>query len=438
MLTKSINYYREVAMLALIGVCLALVANISTTEAAVDITLIGPPGSGKGTVGDEFSRRYGIPRISTGDLVRSEVVAGSEFGLAVKALTENGGLIVDGTPLSHELLSKVKTELSKPKYANGVVFDGYPRTQWQARELEKMLSSLGRKINLAPQLVVPKEVLIERTQGRLVCNKCGISFHTNFKPPKEEMKCDRCCKALTKRADDSLETAKKRIELYEKEVASLLSFYQSQGVLKTIDGTADSQIVFSEIQNAIDPTGLLRRDYLAGTISSYPGPRPDVPRMYNIVEIYENPALFRSISERMAEVVMSADVDFIAAPEARGWGLAGAVAFLTGKPLISIRKPGKLPRDADLAKLEYSTAYSNDAIEMIKKPEYLGKTAVIIDDGNSTGGTALAVKSLLAQAGITGKGILTAIKYHYKKPQSEYLQWLESNGFEASYYDLGL
>lgn len=405
-------------------------------SAAIDLTMIAPPNGGKGTIGDGLSKRLSLPRLSSGDIVRAEINNGTEFGKAVRELTQKGGLIADESPLGRQLFEKVRIELAKPKYANGVILDGYPRTLKQAVELKSALSSMGRQIEYSPHLQVPREVLIERSQGRLSCPACKLSYHRTLRPPKIEMQCDRCCGLLVARADDDLEVVLSRIATYEGLIPDVLKFYHDQGSLIEVDGTAGAENVIGQLQSIVDPSGILDRDYLKTSISSVPGLKPEMPRFYNIVEIYENPPLMKSLVDRMSEVLRVARADYIVAPEARGWGLAGSVSVATGTPMIAVRKAGKLPKSDSLLKIDYSTAYSNDSLEMVGRAEYENKTAVIIDDGNSSGGTALAVRDLLNKAGIKTLGVITAIKYHYRPPLKEYQDWLKSGAFEINYYDL--
>jgi len=199
--------------------------------------LLGPPGAGKGTQAKQLSSKLALSHISTGDLLRQNVSAHSSLGVEAKSYMEKGLLVPD------ELVAKMLQErLRQPDGKKGFILDGYPRNLNQANTLSGMLKDLGMDIDAVFYLDTSDAVIIQRLSGRLVCSNCGFNFHIKNMPPRVAMVCDNCGGKLYQRIDDKEETVKKRLEVYKKEVASLIEYYDAQGKLQRLnaDGPADS------------------------------------------------------------------------------------------------------------------------------------------------------------------------------------------------------
>ena len=191
------------------------------------LIMFGPPGAGKGTQADILGRRYGIKKISTGDALRDVIRSGSELGEQVKDLMDQGKFVPD------EIVTDIiRDRFSSPDCANGFILDGFPRNLAQAEALVDM----GIKVNKALLIDVPDEVLVDRVQGRVMCDKCGASYHLKNNPPAVEGVCDKCGGRLVQRKDDEPETVKARLEVYHKETEPLKDFYKKLGNLKLVEG----------------------------------------------------------------------------------------------------------------------------------------------------------------------------------------------------------
>ena len=190
------------------------------------LIMFGPPGAGKGTQADILCRRYGIKKISTGDALREVIRSGSELGEQVKDLMDQGKFVPD------EIVTEIiRDRVSSPDCANGFILDGFPRNLAQAEALVDM----GIKVNKALLIDVPDEVLVDRVQGRVMCDKCGASYHLKNNPPAVEGVCDKCGGKLVQRKDDAPETVKARLEVYHKETEPLKDFYAQRGLLKPVE-----------------------------------------------------------------------------------------------------------------------------------------------------------------------------------------------------------
>ena len=190
------------------------------------LIMFGPPGAGKGTQADILGRRYGIKKISTGDALRDVIRSGSELGEQVKDLMDQGKFVPD------EIVTEIiRDRVSSPDCANGFILDGFPRNLAQAEALVDM----GIKVNKALLIDVPDEVLVDRVQGRVMCDKCGASYHLKNNPPAVEGVCDKCGGKLIQRHDDEPETVKARLEVYHRETEPLKAFYAQRGLLKSVE-----------------------------------------------------------------------------------------------------------------------------------------------------------------------------------------------------------
>ena len=206
------------------------------------IIMLGAPGAGKGTQAKMIAERYKIPHISTGDIFRANIKNNTELGLEAKKYMDQGLLVPD------ELTVKILLDrVAKEECADGYVLDGFPRTIPQAQVLEDALARQGEKIDYAVNVDVPDENIVRRMSGRRACLKCGATYHVEHIPPKAEGICDTCGSELVLRDDDRPETVQNRLKVYHDQTQPLIDFYTARGVLKTVDGTADMQDVFSAI-----------------------------------------------------------------------------------------------------------------------------------------------------------------------------------------------
>jgi adenylate kinase len=213
----------------------------------LNLTLFGPPGSGKGTQAGSLTQHFGIPQVSTGDLFRSETSVGTPLGRKVKEYLDRGDLVPDDITME-----VVRGRLEKPDTSRGVLFDGFPRTVAQAAELDGMLRSMGRRMDRVIFVQVPTEMLVNRMAGRLTCQKCGRTYHPELAPPADDMRCDVDGTELVMREDDRPETARRRIAVYLEQTLPVLSHYRQQRVVSDIDGTGGIDEVRARILRAID------------------------------------------------------------------------------------------------------------------------------------------------------------------------------------------
>ncbi|MDD5115852.1 MAG: adenylate kinase [Candidatus Omnitrophica bacterium] len=206
------------------------------------IVLLGPPGAGKGTQAKRLAERLGLPHISTGDILRQNVKAGTPLGKEAKGIMEKGLLVPD------ELVASMLDErFNNPDIKKGFILDGYPRTLSQVKTLDGIMSAKTLAVDLVVYLDTSDEVIIKRLTGRLVCSKCGANFHTVNMPPKVKGICDNCQGTLYQRSDDNEVTVRKRLEVYKNEVASLIEYYQQQKKLHSLNADLDAQEVLEQI-----------------------------------------------------------------------------------------------------------------------------------------------------------------------------------------------
>ena len=207
------------------------------------IVMLGAPGAGKGTQAKRIAAEYGIPHISTGDIFRANIKAGTELGKKAKAFMDQGGLVPDEVTIGM-LIDRIH----EADCENGYVLDGFPRTIPQAESLTLALAAEGSVIDAAVDIDVPDENIISRMGGRRACLSCGATYHIVFNPPKSENVCDTCGSALVLRDDDKPETVQKRLAVYHEQTQPLIDYYGGMGVLKTVDGTQDMDKVFEDIK----------------------------------------------------------------------------------------------------------------------------------------------------------------------------------------------
>ena len=210
------------------------------------IIMLGAPGAGKGTQAKMIAEKCGIPHISTGDIFRANIKQGTELGKKAKEFMDKGLLVPD--ELTCDL---VVDRIQKDDCAGGFILDGFPRTIRQAEVLEEALTGLGQKVDVAMDIVVPDESIIERMAGRRACVGCGATYHVVFNPTKIEGICDVCGEKLILRDDDKPETVQKRLAVYHEQTKPLEDFYTARGVCREVDGTQSMDKVFADIMNIL-------------------------------------------------------------------------------------------------------------------------------------------------------------------------------------------
>ena len=208
----------------------------------LNILLIGPPGAGKGTQAEKISTTFGIPHLSTGNLFRAAIKAGTELGKKVEPLLAAGKLVPDEVTIPI-----VDERLSQPDAVKGVLFDGYPRTIPQAEALDRTFERLGRKLNKVVLIEVPDTAIVARMSGRRSCPKDGSVYHVVANPPREMGKCDKCQTELVTRPDDQPETVQGRLNTYAAQTAPLIAYYEPKGMLARVDGKRTPDQVFEAI-----------------------------------------------------------------------------------------------------------------------------------------------------------------------------------------------
>lgn len=213
----------------------------------MNVVLLGPPGSGKGTQAKRLEEAFGIAQLSTGDMLRAEVAAGSDVGKEADAIMRAGQLVPD-----HIIIALIASKLDAPECRNGFILDGFPRTVPQAEALDVMLKGKGLKLDHVLELEVDDEAMVERISGRFSCARCGTGYHDSFKPPKLAGVCDVCGSTeFVRRADDNAETVRERLKAYHTQTAPISAYYDRQGILKRVDGMGAIDQVSKDLTKAI-------------------------------------------------------------------------------------------------------------------------------------------------------------------------------------------
>lgn len=209
------------------------------------IVLLGPPGAGKGTQAKKLAERYGVPQLSTGDMLRASRAAGTELGQRVAAIMDAGGLVSDDI-----VIALIEEKLRDGTAARGAIFDGFPRTPAQADALGAMLARYGRKLGGAVLVDVPDEEVVRRNSGRRMCRKCQHTYHIEFHPPKVDMLCDIDQSELIQRPDDHPDKIRARLQAYHRE--PMPEYYENKGMLRRVNGIGPLDEVFKRLVAAVE------------------------------------------------------------------------------------------------------------------------------------------------------------------------------------------
>jgi len=217
----------------------------------MNLILLGPPGAGKGTQAKRLEDTHGLIQLSTGDMLRAAVSAGTPLGLQAKELMDAGKLVPDNI-----MIGMISERIDEPDCANGFILDGFPRTSKQAEALDSLLTYKGRRLGSVIELAVDDEILVERVVGRFTCANCGMGYHDTFKPTEEPGVCDVCGSTeFKRRADDTAETVRTRLEAYHAQTAPIIPYYESKGLLSRVDGMAEMDEVTAQIQSVLSKSG---------------------------------------------------------------------------------------------------------------------------------------------------------------------------------------
>ena len=215
------------------------------------LVLLGPPGAGKGTQARMLEKRFGVPQVASGDLLRTAVRKKSALGVEAKRYMDKGALVPDDL-----VLKLVEERLSQPDAASGFILDGFPRTVAQAETLSAMLKTAGqRQLDKVVAIMVPDEEIVKRISGRRTCKNCGAMYHLIYDPPRNHNLCNSCIGDLYQRDDDAEDTVRMRLEVYAATMRPLLEYYERAGLLKQIDGIGRPEEIQQRIVEALGSAG---------------------------------------------------------------------------------------------------------------------------------------------------------------------------------------
>lgn len=211
------------------------------------LILLGPPGAGKGTQARMLEEDFGLVQLSTGDLLRAAVAAGTDAGKQAKAVMEAGQLVSDDI-----VLAILKDRMAQPDVAKGIILDGFPRTDGQAAALDALLAGAGQSVTAAISLEVDDEAMVGRVAGRYTCAACGEGYHDEFKQPATAGACDKCGGTdFKRRADDTAETVRERLKAYHAQTAPLIAYYGGKGVLERINAMGHIADIRAELAKTV-------------------------------------------------------------------------------------------------------------------------------------------------------------------------------------------
>ena len=214
----------------------------------MNLILLGPPGAGKGTQAQYLVEKYGLIQLSTGEMLRAAVKAGTALGKKAQVIMEAGDLVPDDL-----MVGLIAERIGEPDCANGFILDGFPRTTAQAEALDGMLRARDLTLDSVIAITVDEDALIERIVGRISCAKCGMGYHRTFSPPKTAGVCDKCGGTeFTQREDDNRETMQTRLATYHKQTAPIIPYYEANGRLARVDGMGDIETVAAELSRIIE------------------------------------------------------------------------------------------------------------------------------------------------------------------------------------------
>ena len=211
------------------------------------IILLGEPGAGKGTYSNELVKKFGIPQISTGDMLRASVRAGTPLGRQAQEFMKKGELVPDSV-----VIELIRERIKEGDAAKGFILDGFPRTLPQAQSLDKMLLSMDISLSAVIKIEVGKAILLKRLTGRRVCKGCGATYNVDTMKPKKEGICDKCGKELIQRPDDMPQTIENRLAVYQKDTAPLIEFYEKKGLLRPVQCEGDYDEVLGRLFTALE------------------------------------------------------------------------------------------------------------------------------------------------------------------------------------------
>lgn len=212
-----------------------------------NVILLGPPGAGKGTQAKTLSESTHLTHVASGDLFRAALREGTELGMLAKSYMDRGELVPDEV-----VIRMILERITKQDCVNGVIFDGFPRTQEQAKALGQALSEQSTRIDAVLYLDVPRDVLLRRIAGRQTCKTCGATYNIYYFPSHRPGICDACGGKLYQRSDDSMETAQHRLDVYFEQTMPLIEHYRGQGSLHEIDGRREISLVTEAMLRALD------------------------------------------------------------------------------------------------------------------------------------------------------------------------------------------